>query len=111
MHDKVIGWTQTGFTGVYAQSLSADCDLDLSPSNMILVLYTLSCHDDNLCQTVFKSHLAGRTYGPDTILEHTNENTHIHTYGYGKLYMPFCHFMAGHKKGNSTLEKVLITQS
>ena len=29
MHNKVMGWTQTGFTEVYAQSLSADCDLDL----------------------------------------------------------------------------------
>ena len=29
MHNKVMGWTRTGFTEVYAQSLSADCDLDL----------------------------------------------------------------------------------
>ena len=28
MHNKVMGRTQTGFTEVYAQSLSADCDLD-----------------------------------------------------------------------------------
>ena len=28
MHDKVMGWT-TGVTEVYAQSLRADCDLDL----------------------------------------------------------------------------------
>ena len=29
VHNKVIGGTQTGFTEVYAKSLSADCDLDL----------------------------------------------------------------------------------
>ena len=28
-HNKVMDRTQTGFTEVYAQSLSADCDLDL----------------------------------------------------------------------------------
>ena len=29
MHKKVMGRTRTGFTEVYAQSLSADCDLDI----------------------------------------------------------------------------------
>ena len=29
MHYKVMGRTRTGFTEVYAQSLSVDCDLDL----------------------------------------------------------------------------------
>ena len=29
MHNIVMGRTQTGFTEVYAQSLSADCDLGL----------------------------------------------------------------------------------
>ena len=29
MHNKVKGRTQTGFTEVYAQCISADCDLDL----------------------------------------------------------------------------------
>ena len=29
MHNKVMGQTRTGFTEVYAQSLSADCVLDL----------------------------------------------------------------------------------
>ena len=28
-HNKVMGWTRTGFTDVYVQSLSAGCDLDL----------------------------------------------------------------------------------
>ena len=30
MHNKVMGRTQTGFTKVYAHSLSADCDFDLA---------------------------------------------------------------------------------
>ena len=29
MHNKAMGPTGTGFTEVYVQSLSADCDLDL----------------------------------------------------------------------------------
>ena len=29
MPNKLMGRTQTGFTEVYAQSLNADCDLDL----------------------------------------------------------------------------------
>ena len=56
MHNKVMGRKQTGFTEVYAQSLSADCDLDLRPNDMVLVRDTSSCHDDHLCQTIFKSH-------------------------------------------------------
>ena len=49
MHNKVMGRTRTGFTEVYAQSFSADCDLDLFPSDMVLVRDTLSYHDDHLC--------------------------------------------------------------
>ena len=29
MHNKVMSWTRSGFTEVYVQSKSADCDLDL----------------------------------------------------------------------------------
>ena len=29
MHNKVMGRTRTGFTKVYAQNFSANCDLDL----------------------------------------------------------------------------------
>ena len=75
MYNKVMGWTQTGFTEVYAQSLSANCDLDLWPRDMVLVRYTSSCHDDHFCQIIFKSHHVQLTYGPDTIQEHTNINT------------------------------------
>ena len=58
MHNKVMGQTWTGFIEVYAQNLSADCDLDLWPSDMVLVGDTLSCHDDHLYQIIFKSHYA-----------------------------------------------------
>ena len=72
MHDKVMGRTRTGFTEAYAQSLSADCDLHLWPSNMALVRDTSSRHDGHLCQIIFKSHHAWRSYGPDTIHTHTH---------------------------------------
>ena len=66
MHNKVMGRTRTGSLEVYAQSLSADCDLNLWPSDMVLVRDTLSCHDDHLCQIIFKSHYALQSYGSDT---------------------------------------------
>ena len=58
MHDIVIGQTETGFTEVYAQSLSADCDLERLPSDMVFVRDISSCHDDHLCQIIFKSYHA-----------------------------------------------------
>ena len=58
MHNKVMGRKQADFTDVYAQSLSADSDLDLRPSDMDLVCDISSCHDDHLCQIIFKSHNA-----------------------------------------------------
>ena len=58
MHSKLMGRTQTSFTEVSAQSLSADCDRDLCPSNMVFVRDTLSCHYDHLCQIIFRSHHA-----------------------------------------------------
>ena len=58
-----MGQTQTGFTEVYAQSLRADCDLDLEPSDMILVHNTSSCHDDHLCQIIFRSNYAKQSNG------------------------------------------------
>ena len=36
MHNKVMGRTRPGFTEVYAQSLSADCDLDLKSATKFL---------------------------------------------------------------------------
>ena len=66
MHNKVMGWIRTGFTEVYAQNLSADCDLDLSPRDMVLIYNITSCHDDYLCQISFKSHHALQSYGLDT---------------------------------------------
>ena len=58
MHNEVMGRTRTGLTEVHAQSLSADCDLDFRPSDMILICDTSSCHDDHLCQIIFRSHHA-----------------------------------------------------
>ena len=58
MHNKVMGWTETGFGEVYAPSLSVDCGLDLWPSGMVLVQDTSSCHDGHLCQIIFKSYFA-----------------------------------------------------
>ena len=75
MHKKIMGRTRTGFTEVYAQSLSAGCDFDFCSSDMVLVCDTSSCHDDHLCQIIFKSHHVQLSYGPDTILEYTNSHT------------------------------------
>ena len=72
MHNKDMGRTRTGSTEVYAQSLSVDCDLDLRPSDMILVGDTSSCYDDYLYQIIFKSHHVRLSYGSDTILKYTN---------------------------------------
>ena len=66
MHDKIMQWTWTSFTEACAQSLSADFDLDLWPTNMVLVHDISSCHDDHLCQIIFKSHHAWQSYGPNT---------------------------------------------
>ena len=52
MHSKIMDRTRTGFTEVYAQSLSVNCNLDLLPSDMVLVCDTLSCHD-NYCAKLF----------------------------------------------------------
>ena len=43
MQDK--GRIQQVFIVTYEQSLIADCDLDLSASNMVLALVTLSCYE------------------------------------------------------------------
>ena len=42
-----------GFTETYGKSLSADCDLDLLPSNVVFIRDTSSGHDDHLCQICF----------------------------------------------------------
>ena len=54
MHNNVMGQTRTGFTDIYAQSLSADFDLDLWPSDMVLVRNTSSCPDNQLFLNHFK---------------------------------------------------------
>ena len=60
------GQTQTGFTEIYTQSLSADCyiHVDLWHNDMVLVHDTLFW-DDHLYQLIFKSHHAWPSYGSD----------------------------------------------
>ena len=58
MHNTVIWVGHEQVSLIFAQSFSADCDLDLWPSDMVLVRDTSSCHDDNLYQIIFKSHYA-----------------------------------------------------
>ena len=70
MHDKVVGQTPTGFTEVNAESLCVDCDLDFWPRDMVLVYDISFCHDDHLCQIIFKSLHARQNYGPDTRMFH-----------------------------------------
>ena len=36
---------------------------------MVLFRDTSSCHDDHLCQIIFKPHHVRLCYGPDTLLE------------------------------------------
>ena len=69
-HIQSMGRTRTGLTEDYAHSLSADCDLELKPSDIVLVCDTSSCHDDHLCHIIFKYQHVRLSYGPDTILEH-----------------------------------------
>ena len=57
--------TRTGFTEIYAQSLSADWYIDLWCNDTVLVHDTLFCHDDHLYQLIFKSHHAWPSYGSD----------------------------------------------
>ena len=77
MHNKFMGQTWTGFTAVYVQSLSADCDLDLWPGDMVFVCDTLFCHDNHLRQIIFKSHYAWQSYGSDTNRFHWSLGTNV----------------------------------
>ena len=45
MSEKVMGQTRAE---ACAQNLSADCYLDLLPTDKVLVYDTTSCHDDHL---------------------------------------------------------------
>ena len=39
------------------------CDLDLCTSDMVFVRDILSCHDDHLCQIIFKSPMYNKVMG------------------------------------------------
>ena len=87
--------TETGFTEAYAQSLSADYDLDLRPSHVAFVRDKLSCHDNYLCQIILNPTMQGEVMGQ---IRFRNTRTKTCTHREGKLYMSFRHFMAGNKK-------------
>ena len=59
MQDEIMGWTWDAF----AQTVSVDCDLDLWPSDMVLIHDTSSGRDDLFCQIIFKSHLWNEVIG------------------------------------------------
>ena len=77
LHNKVMGRTRTGFTIVNAQSLSADCDLDLWPNDMVLVAthYPVMV---TICAQLFSnpSCMAKLRPGHDS---ETHTHTHTHT--------------------------------
>ena len=54
---------------------------------MDLVRDTSSCHDDHLCQIIFKFHHVRLSYGPDTILvTHTHKRTGKILYSLPQFY-------------------------
>ena len=69
MQDEIMGWTWDA----YPQTVSVDCDLDVWPSDMVLIHDTSPSRDDHFCQIIFKSHqFLEWSYGLDTILECLN---------------------------------------
>ena len=65
MQDKAMSWIQLAFIVAYEQSLRMDNDLDLWASHMVLLCDISSCHDDQLCKIIYKSHHAWNSYGSD----------------------------------------------
>ena len=61
-------------TEACAQTVSADCELDIWLRDMLLAQDTLSCLDDHSCQIIFKSHHAGWGYSLNTRCLCTNCN-------------------------------------
>ena len=49
----------------YGQSLSADCDLHLQASEIVLARDISSCHNGHLCNIILKSNLAGQIRGSE----------------------------------------------
>ena len=66
MPAKVKDRTQMSLTIAHAQSLRAQCDLELSASDMVLVPDTLSCHGGYSCNIIVNSHHGGQSNSPDT---------------------------------------------
>ena len=72
------GETRTGFTEIYAQSLSVDCDKGVWPNSMVLVHDTLFCHGDHLYQIIFKTHHARQSYNSDMYIEAYAQSLRVH---------------------------------
>ena len=53
MHNKVMGWTGTGFTDVYAQSLSADVTLTFDLA--LRILFATHCLVMIICAKLFSN--------------------------------------------------------
>ena len=76
---------------------------------MVFACNTLSCHDNHLCQTIFKSHDAGRSRaGQDS-----GTHKHKHTHGQVRLHMPIRDFTAGAQKkiGELSMRKMCADTS
>ena len=71
MQDKVLDQTQACVTIGHAQSSSVP--MTLTSSDMVLACDTLSCHDDQLCHTIFEYHYVGPSYGSDTSKVHNSQ--------------------------------------
>ena len=52
-HTKL--WADTNRFHGSRRTSSANCDLDFWPSNMVHTWDTSSCHDDHLCQIIFRT--------------------------------------------------------
>ena len=70
-----MGGPRTGFTEAYAQSLSADCDLDLEICEMVLVRYTSSYCAILCLNPTMQDEVIGRT-------RFWNTHTQAHTLRY-----------------------------
>ena len=66
--NNVMSRIRTGFTEAFAENVSADCDVDLWRSDIILAHYTLSSRWSFVPNNFYKFYYAWRSYGSDTIL-------------------------------------------
>lgn len=67
MQDNVEG-CHNRVTLDYEQSLRGQSNIDLQAGSKVRTYDARSCHDDQMCLIILKSHLAG--HGPETSLCH-----------------------------------------